>query len=442
MTAKQPRTSGSATTLHGRDFINSLLITPSDQTDWLTDLRSQARARLEELSIPTPRDEDWKYTDLSELIQYRFQPASQISISTLQERIQPLIWPETQQSCLVFMNGIYIPDLSSRAAIPDSVTLAPLSQTSSSQIQPYLQRIGGDDVFTTLNTACLQEAAALVIPRNTEVQTPIQLLFLSLPDPETPRIAQPRALVIAGSGSSATVVEDHIGLDPAATHFTNGVMEIELEANAQITHLRQQREGAQTFHIAKTAIRQARDSQYTHHAISWGAKLSRHTLELAQTEPSASTILNGLTLATNQQLADTHTTVDHQVPHGCSQQLHKLILTDAAHGVFNGKLRVRQAAQLTHASQSSRNLLLSPKARVDTKPQLEIFADDVKCAHGATVSQLEEDEVFYLRSRGIDADQARALLTYGFAAEIIDLLPLTALRDHLRRQILTFTQVP
>lgn len=460
MTLNRPAPSNaSRSSLQRREFLDELLHHPLPTVDWLTDLRSQARARLQELSIPTPRDEEWKYTDLSGLIQHQFQPAVDlpVDLTRLRTSIQSLIWPEAQNSCLVFVNGIYLESLSQTAALPDSVIIAPLSQLPKDripQIEPYLQQVGGNDVFTTLNTACLAEAAAIRVPSNIALESPLQILHLALPDPKTPRIVQPRVLVVADRGSSLTLIEDHRVLDgadrqdptaqtdPQAPHLTNGVTEIWIEANAQVTHVRHQQEGSGTFHLAKTGIRQERDSRYHHQAVSLGAQLSRHTLEVTQVGESANTILDGLTLAAGEQLTDTHTTVDHQVPHGSSQQIHKLILTGAAHGVFNGKLQVRRAAQLTQASQSSRNLLLSPKARVDTKPQLEIFADDVKCAHGATVSQLEADELFYLQSRGVGVAQARALLTYGFAADVIDRLPLRSLQEHLRHRLLAFTQAP
>lgn len=430
---------------HGGEFLDALLSFPMEGPEGLSPLRAEAREHLNRLAVPTPRAEDWKYTDLSGLIQHRFQPAVPLSLPLSQiSQISALIWREASHSCLVFLNGIYAPELSNTSGLPKALSIAPLSQLPPDSLPPQLQQIAGEDVFTTLNTAGFLDAALLEIPRGIEVDAPIQLLFLTLPDPSSPRLSQPRLLLVAGSSSCATVIEDHLCLDAPANqgvHFTNAVTEILLAANAQLTHIRHHREGSQTCHIAKTAIHQGRDSRYLHYGFELAGQLTRHTLELVQTGESAEANLQGLTLAAQRQLADTHTTIDHRVPHCTSQQLHKQILRDSAHGVFNGRLLVRQAAQLTQASQSSRNLLLSPKARVDTKPQLEIFADDVKCAHGATVSQLEADEVFYLQSRGIDAEQARSLLTYGFAAELLLGLPLPSLQDYLRQQILAFTQI-
>jgi Fe-S cluster assembly protein SufD len=241
-------------------------------------------------------------------------------------------------------------------------------------------------------------------------------------------MAQPRALVIAETGSAATVIEDFWG-DEDGDHFTNTVSEFFVDANAQITHLRVQREGAGTFHIGKTAVTQGRDSHYASTAVSFGARLSRHNWEVYQTGEQTATKLYGLGAIADSQHNDTHSLVALNHPHGTVEQLHKCIVDGKAHCVFSGRMAVAQKAQLTSASQLNRNLLLSDKARVDTKPQLEIVADNVKCAHGATVSQLEADEIFYLQSRGINAAQAQRLLIYAFAMEILDTMAVPSLRS-------------
>jgi Fe-S cluster assembly protein SufD len=206
-----------------------------------------------------------------------------------------------------------------------------------------------------------------------------------------------------------------------------------------VSHNRIVREGAAAFHVGKTAVTQARYSRYHCNAVTVGGKISRHNLEILQTGEQTETTLNGLTVIADNQLADTHSAISLNHPHGVSKQLHKCIIGDRAHGVFNGKVFVPKLAQLTDASQLNRNLLLSSKARVDTKPQLEITADNVKCAHGATVSQLEDDEIFYLQSRGIDENDARKLLVNAFAAEIINLIPISSLREKLLTTVVTLT---
>jgi Fe-S cluster assembly protein SufD len=260
-------------------------------------------------------------------------------------------------------------------------------------------------------------------------ETPIHLLFIST-TAEKATISHPRALVVVESGSSLTLLEQYVSLGEG-TYFTNPVTEIWIAANAEVNHTRLQQDSQNAFHIGKTAVSQARDSRYTCNAISYGAQLSRHHLEVYQTGEQTETTLNGLTMIGGDQVADTHSLISLTKPHGTSSQVHKCIVDDRAHAIFNGKIFVPKPAQLTNAGQLSRNLLLSPKARVDTKPQLEITADNVKCSHGATVSQLESDEVFYLQSRGIDADTARRLLTSAFAYEVIREISFPSLRESL-----------
>jgi Fe-S cluster assembly protein SufD len=297
------------------------------------------------------------------------------------------------------------------------------------QLPRYLaQQQGAEETFTALNTANLSDGALVWVEKNQSIAPPIQILYVSTAT--QPTIAHPRALVVAESGSKLTLIEDYVTLYDGV-YCTNPVTEIWLSDNAELNHTRIQRDSIEAFHIGKTAVSQARDSRYTCNAISLGGKLSRHNLEVYHTGEQTETTLNGLTIVANDQVADTHSTIAYTHPHGSSNQIHKCIVDDRAHAVFNGKVFVPKAAQLTDAKQLSSNLLLSPKARIDTKPQLEITADNVKCTHGATVSQLDSDEVFYLQSRGIDEDNARKLLTYAFAYEVIRAIPVASLREKL-----------
>ncbi|NJL21837.1 MAG: Fe-S cluster assembly protein SufD [Leptolyngbyaceae cyanobacterium SM1_3_5] len=392
-------------------------------SNWWQELREQAAARVQEMAIPSSRDEDWRFTDLSPLLQVEFQ-----ATSARTEAIEPSSIPEAAQSCLVFVNGTFAPQLSS-VEMPEGVSIASLSQSNSEHLQPYLGRQqGADEVFTSLNTASFTDAAVVQIARNAIVETPIHLVFISHTSSQA--IVQPRALVVAEANSSVAIVEEYLGFGEDV-YFTNAVTEIWLEANARIDHTRIQRENSAAFHIGKTAVSQDRDSHYACRAVNLGAKLSRHNLEVYQTGSQTETVMDGLTIARDNQLSDTHSILALTQPYGTSSQIHKCIVDDRAHAVFNGKVFVPKAAQKTNANQVNRNLLLSPKARVDTKPQLEIVADDVRCTHGATVGQLEADEVFYLQSRGIDAATARRLLTTAFAYEIIDRISIPSVRETL-----------
>ena len=408
---------------------------PADLAE-LQGVRDRALAIAQELAIPTTRDEEWRFTDLSSLVQINFQLPDRASISFTQ--IESFILPEAVNSRLVFVNGIYAPDLSAVDDLPEGVLVGNLS--AGVQLIPSLQNYlakqqGSEEVFTVLNTASLVDGAIVHVPKNQSVETPIQLLFVSTSG-DTATISQPRCLVIAESGSSLTLIEEYVAIGDGG-YFTNAVTEIAIADNAQVSHTRVQRESETAFHIGKTAVSQARDSRYICNAISLGAKISRHNLEVYQTGEQTQTTLNGLTMINGEQVGDTHSKIAFSKPHGTSNQVQKCIVGDRAHAIFNGKVSVPQAAQLTNAAQLSRNLLLSPRARIDTKPQLEITADNVKCAHGATVSQLEDDEIFYLQSRGLNQEEARKLLTYAFAIEIINQIPVASLKNNLTATIRT-----
>ncbi len=408
---------------------------PEELAD-LQAVRDRALAIAQELAIPTTRDEEWRFTDLSSLVQIGFASPDRASISFAQ--IESFILPEAVNSRLVFVNGFYAPDLSATDDLPEGVLVTNLSVAVQflPSLQDYLaKQQGAEDVFTALNTASLIDGAIVHVPKNQNVETPIQILFVATTG-EVATIANPRCLVIAESGSSLTLIEEFVSISDGG-YFTNAVTEIAIADNAQVSHTRVQRESETAFHIGKTAVSQARDSRYICNAISLGAKISRHNLEVYQTGEQTQTTLNGLTMINGEQVGDTHSKIAFTKPHGTSDQVQKCIVGDRAHAIFNGKVSVPQAAQLTNAAQLSRNLLLSPRARIDTKPQLEITADNVKCAHGATVSQLEDDEVFYLQSRGLNQEEARKLLTYAFAIEIINHIPVASLKANLTTLIRT-----
>lgn len=415
---------------------------------WVEPLRQQALALASEFALPTKRDEEWRFTNLSPLAETQFSIATP-ELTTLEkvisdaDRVAPFVFPEMAQTRLVFVNGIYAPRLSNLAGLPSGVYVGNLAESPAS-VQEYLGKLPGlAEGFTALNTASLTDAAVVVVPKNQEVETPLHLLFIST-DSNQPLIYQPRCLVVAESGSRVTLVEHYVAaavanipscLDARSKfpYFTNSVTEIAIAPNAEVNHTRIQREAGNSFHIGKTAVTQARDSRYTCNAVTLGARLSRHNLEVFQQGEGTQTNLNGLTMVGGEQLSDTHSAIAYNHPNGSSDQLHKCIVDGKAHAVFNGKIFVPKPAQLTNAAQLNRTLLLSNKARVDTKPQLEITADNVKCSHGATVGQLEEEEVFYLQSRGLDKQTSRNLLVDAFAAEILHRIPINSLKSMLSR---------
>jgi Fe-S cluster assembly protein SufD len=351
------------------------------------------------------------------------------------------VLPEAAQSRLVFVNGIYAPELSDVSALSEDVyvgNLGNLPAELGEKVSSYLGRQEGEsEVFTALNTAGIADAAVIWAKPNAVITSPIHLLYLTVVT-ETPTFAQPRTLVVAERGASLNLVEYYGASVEGCSdrpqkryYLTNTVAEIYLGENAQVNHCRIQRESGDGFHLAKSAIAQERDSRYNCTEITLGGKLYRHNLQVFQKGEQTETQLYGLTAIAARQVADTHSAVFLTQPHGTVNQLHKCVVDGYAHAIFNGKISVPKAAQLTNASQLNRNLLLSPKAKVNTKPELQITADNVKCSHGATISQLEADEIFYLRSRGLSEYDARHLLLDAFVAEILALLPLESLKHRL-----------
>lgn len=426
------------------DFFDHLLKLAKQAPDGssaLRQIRDRAATLLQEQSFPTTKDEEWRFTDLSELVKMRFESVSDHHSAVNADGAGEFGFPE-ESTRLVFMNGMYAPEMSSLSSLPQGVQVSNLSGLSAEErdrLSPYLaKQSGGEELFTALNTVGLTDAVVVFIPKNQTLEKPLHLLFVAT-SRSAPTFMQPRCLVVAEANSSATLIEEFVAIGEGA-YFTNAVTEIFLEENAQVSHTRVQRDSLAAYHIGKTAVSQARNARYTCNAISFGARLSRHQLNIYSLGEQTETHLNELTMIAGEQLGDTHSAIALTKPYCTTRQLHKCIIDDRAHGVFNGKVFVPKAAQLTDAGQLNRNLLLSSKARVDTKPQLEIVADNVKCTHGATVSQLDTDEVFYLQSRGIDAASAQKLLVYAFAYEILDQIPVESLKQTLIDYVTSHTR--
>jgi Fe-S cluster assembly protein SufD len=415
----------------------SQLLIPPPANPSLQQLRTQATGYLQEETIPTSKNEEWKFTDLSPLLSQIFTaPNPQIP----PVNINGLILPEAVETRLVFVNGIYAQQHSS-LKLPTGVFVGNLAAAIESglSIADYLgKQPGGEEVFTAINTAGINEAAIVWLRKDVSIEIPIHLLFIATVD-DTAIAIQPRTLIVLESGSSATVVEEYLHTSiPNHAYFTNSVTEIWLGETAKLNHSRIQDEDITAIHIGKTAVSQSQHSCYTGNSIDLGARLSRHNWEIFQIGAQTETYLNGLAMVNGEQESDTHSTISLTKPHGITNQLHKCIVDDRSHAIFNGKVFVPQAAQLTNAGQLNRNLILSSTAKIDTKPQLEITADNVKCSHGATVSQLEDDEIFYLQSRGLDVETAKILLINAFAVEIIDRIPVASIREKLAIAVKAF----
>lgn len=406
---------------------------------WAKRLREAAFDQFKELGFPTVKDEEWKYTNVAPLTKLNFHTAREESDGTVTPAdVERLGCAEAKGSQLVFVNGVLRKDLSSLKDVPSAVIAIGLDEAIKEPsfqelIREYLARGVGYNTngFVALNTAMLASGAFVLIPRNVEMHKPLSLLFLSAGD-----VASfPRVLVIAEANSKASLLESYASAGVGVS-FTNAVVEVVLQDGARLEHYKVQRESVESFHIASTSATLGTNASYDSTAINFGAQLSRHDVAVQLDHEGAECWVDGLYVVSSGQHTDTHSVIDHQQPHCTSHQLYKGILDGKSRAVFNGKVFVRHGAQKTDAMQTNKNLLLSKEARIDTKPQLEILADDVKCAHGAAVGQIDEDELFYLQTRGIHGELARNLLTYGFAEEVIGKIKIDSIRSQLDEAVL------
>jgi Fe-S cluster assembly protein SufD len=411
------------------------------EASWLVRLRESAMERFEQLGFPTTFDEEWKYTNLAAIAKAEFTPGFEAKDSTLDEsRLAPFAYAEAKSSRLVFIDGVYSRELSSLDALPQGVVAENLADALKGEraesVREQLARHAdyNENALTALNTAFLSEGAFLLIPRGVRVETPIHLLFLSVAQ-TSPTVSFPRVLIIAEAQSEATVIEAYASA-VEGRYWTNAVVEVALEDGARIEHYKVQRESSRAFHTATTQVLLGAASSFDTTTITLGAELSRHNINVRMAARGAECRVDGLYMVGTGQHTDTHSLIEHAAAYCTSRQLYKGILDGKSRAVFNGKVFVHEGAMQTDAQQTNRNLLLSNDARVDTKPQLEIFADDVKCAHGATVGQLEEEELFYLISRGLNPELAQNLLTYGFAEEVINKIRIESIKAELDETVL------
>jgi Fe-S cluster assembly protein SufD len=416
-----------------------LLRQQSGEPAWLRRAREDAFAEFDRVGFPTVREEDWKYTNTALIARTAFAPTFG-SATALNGELGKFTFEEARDSRLVFVNGIFQREISSVSNLPSGVVVVNLAEAIA---RPEYESLlsshfdgGHDNGFTALNTALFVSGAFLLIPRGVEVTVPIHLLFISeATNGDTPA-SFPRVHVLAEENSSTTIAESYAGMTEGR-YLTNAVIDVTVKPGARINHYRIQRESADAFHVATTKAKTGRDSAYETTSINLGGLLARHDIEVTLDDEGSHCAVDGLYLIGAEQHSDTHSLIDHRHPHGTSRQLYKGVLDGKSRAVFNGKVFVRHGAQQTDAQQTNKNLLLSEEAHVDTKPQLEIFADDVKCAHGAAVGQLSEDELFYLESRGINPALARNLLTYGFAEEVIERIKIASVRAELNGFVLS-----
>ena len=407
--------------------------------DWLQALRKQGMAQFQALGFPTTKNEDWHFTSVAPIAERTFRLApleSANAASVKRADLARFNFGENGWHTLVFLNGAFSEDLSSAAGLGTGVRVSSLAHTIKSGtagIERHLGKITTFErhAFTALNTAFINDGAFIELAADAIVEQPIHLVFVSGGE----GVSHPRNLIVAGRHSRATVIESYVSMRDSG-YFTNAVTEISLGEGAHLDHYKLQRESESAFHVGTVQIREARDSQLHSFSFAVGGSLARTNIYTSLDGDAATCTLNGLYLADGTQHIDNQTSIEHIAPNCPSHELYKGVLDGRSHGVFNGKVFVHPEAQKTDGKQSNNNLLLSPSARVDTKPQLEIFADDVKCTHGATVGRLDDLAMFYLNSRGIGPEPARMLLTYAFAADVLETIELEPLRKQLEKMVL------
>lgn len=409
----------------------------NDAPAWLQQMREAGFARFSQLGFPTVRHEDWRFTNVAPITKLPFNPILEatcdgISSSAIEQlRFSPVPGPR-----LVFVDGHFAPSLSSTGRLPGGVKLCNLASAIASGEEAVEQHLAAptrtdDNAFEALNAAFAQDGAFVLVPSGCTVSEPIHLVFISRSE-EAGAVSTPRNLILAGDNSRVTVIESYVGFSKAAT-LTNGVTEIVAGDHASVEHLKFQDESPEAFHIATIRGHFGRNSNVNVHSFALGSRISRTHIRARLAGEGLECVLNGLYLTRGEQLADHHMIVEHAQPRCASHEYFNGILDDRSKGVFHGRILVQPIAQKTDAKQTNRNLLLSDDASVDTKPQLEIYADDVKCTHGATVGQMNEDSIFYLRARGIGLEKARQILMHAFAGEIIDRVKCDPVREVLDR---------
>ncbi|NIM48876.1 MAG: Fe-S cluster assembly protein SufD [Gemmatimonadales bacterium] len=402
---------------------------------WLSERQAAAMARFAEVGFPTTRQEAWRFTDVRAIAQKDFVRASApIGRVVSPDAVDAFLLGDRDRYSAVFVGGYYDEELSSVAGLPIGVKLGSLAsalETHGELIEQHLARYTThDNPFTTLNTAFIDDGAFVFIPRGTVLDRPLQLVFVASPESDEPSVWHPRSLVIVEREVEASLVESYVAAG-GGSYWTNAVTEVVVGEGARLNTYRIQREDGQAYHTATTQSYQERDSVYSCVTFALGASLTRHDINAVLDGEGAECTLDGLSLLTGRQHVDHHTTLEHAKPHCTSWEYFNGIFDERARGVFNGRIVVRPGAQRTDSKQTNNNLLLSERARADSQPQLEIYADDVKCTHGATLGPIDERQLYYLQTRGMGQDAARNLLTYGFCGEVLNAVTL----DDLRRQL-------
>src|SRR5437764_6264294 len=406
---------------------------------WLRALREDAFARFCKTGFPTTRDEDWRFTNVNAIANRSFLLAQAAHHRITSADLQQFHIPGA--ACrVVFVNGKFAPELSDLSLLPPNIKVCSLANELAQNpgaLEAHLARYVNfeRDAFCALNTALIEDGAYIYLPRRTILEAPIHLLFVSVAD-ITPAMAHPHNLIVAEDETQADIVEDYVSFGSGSgSFFSNVVTELVAGENATLSHYMIEREDLESFNVSTLRLQQGRSANLSSHSVLLGGALVRNNVHPVLAGEGGECLINGLFIGKERQHMDNYMLVEHASPHCSSRQFYNGILDGHSHGVFHGRIVVHKDAQKTDAKQTNRNLLLSDDAQIDTKPQLEIYADDVKCTHGATIGQIEENALFYLRSRGIDEISARKLLLLAFASECLERMAANPARDHVEQLI-------
>jgi Fe-S cluster assembly protein SufD len=404
-----------------------------DSPEWLREIRADATAEFNAMEFPTYRDEIWRRTDIKPILRTTFSSDNDSSTAPSQDDMANYSYAADGFIELVLVDGVFSSDLSSMSNAPDSITITSLAQAIDSDIQGLRTQLNdtaqNTSAFVPLNTAFIQDGTYINIPDNTQIETPIHLLYITTRGGAI--ATHPRNLVVVGQSSEITLLESYVSIGDTDNYLTNGVTEITLNDNAKVNHHKIVDEGASAYHLFSTQVHEGRDCSYNSFVMTLSGQIVRNELNLTLAGENGNCDLNGLYLNNGDRLIDNALFVEHAVSKCYSRMGYKGVLDDNSASVFTGKVVVPPNSQQTDSDQLNNNLLLSDNATIDTNPQLEIFADDVKCTHGATIGGFPPELVFYFQSRGMDAATADGILTYGFATEVVDAIKIDALRTRL-----------
>ena len=406
---------------------------PETSLGWLKEARKQGADHFSKVGFPTVRDEAWKYTNVASIQKRDYKLSGSQEVTVTKEDLDVFRFADLETIELVFINGVFSAELSSERDQAEGMVLQNLSAWLAEENDQDLTIKAGENIFASLNNAFMNEGVVLHLEKNTVLDKPVHLIFVAT-ETEEPIMTYPRIDIRLGANAEAQLIESYAGLG-TTKNLTNVLTNIVAGENSQLEHYRIQNESIDAYHIANILIDQKQGSRVTSHSVSLGSSLARVDFKVSLAATGSENTINGLFMGKGRQHTDHHILVDHLSPHTRSEEYFKGILDNGSRGVFNGKVIVHEDAQKIEAIQSNKNLLLSPNAEIDTKPELEIYADDVKCAHGATIGRLSDTELFYLQSRGIDKEKARAILTYAFADDVIRRMSLEPIQKYLEQKI-------